>query len=274
MTGTRKPAKRVREGAAPEWEDDGEDQLPEPSSRDAVRPIRDVDDRFVFRFEIGPAILAQLREKLERIPLVPISEALEAKYPGFYQIFVADEPRYIGKTARPIGQRLREHVRKLTNRRGIAFATVKCRYAFVEDPSLVDVAEGALIEFFGAQGLADWNTSGFGSKVTGHGRGAQAASEWAQEFPPDLDAMVEIEGPEVMSLFDLVRQVKGGAPITLSVPRKFVGRFDEDHSKPVSPKTRMLPFAKWVVLIEEHLHADWTVRREAESWYIVPRSGG
>lgn len=273
MSGARKPAKRVRESDPPEWVDEDDDQLPEPATRGAIRPIRDVDDRFVFRFEIGPAILAQLREKLERIPLVSISDALDAKYAGFYQIFVAGEPKYIGKTARPIGQRLREHARKLAKRRGIDFATVTCRYAFVEDPSLVDVAEGALIEFFGAQGLAEWNTSGFGSKVTGHGRGAQAASEWAQSYPPDLDAVVEIEGPEVMSLFDLVRQVKSGAPITLSVPRKFVERFAEDHPMPIVPKTRKLPFAKWVAVIEEYLHADWMVRREAESWYVVPRSG-
>lgn len=254
-----------------DWDDDDHEESPEPASRGAVRAIRDADDRFIFRFEIGPAILAQLREKLERIPLVPIKEALDAKYAGFYQLFVADEPKYIGKTARPIGQRLREHVRKLRNRRGIAFETVRCRYAFVEDPSLVDVAEGALIEFFGSHGLAEWNASGFGSKVTGHGRGAQAASEWAKLFPPDLDAIVEIEGTELMSLVDLVRQVKAGAPITLSIPRRFAGRFAEDHARAIACGGRRRPFTEWVSLVEENLASDWVVRREAESWYIVPR---
>src|SRR5688500_1978643 len=56
-----------------------------PSTRDrvavappvgTVTPIRDVPDEYVFRFELGPAILAQLLETLGHIPETPISEAI------------------------------------------------------------------------------------------------------------------------------------------------------------------------------------------------------
>lgn len=271
MTRPQRPRGRIAESPDAEWGED-EEELREPTTRGTVVAIRDVDDRFVFRFEIGPAILAQLRDKLARIPVVPISEALDAKYPGFYQLFVGGEPRYIGKTARPIGQRLREHARKLRHRIGIDFGAVGCRYAFVEDPSLVDVAEGALIEYFGAQGLAEWNTSGFGSKVTGHGRGGQAASAWATEYPPDLEAWVEIEWTEVMSLANLIQQVKKGAPITLSIPRTHVAAFDAAHERPVSVESRRQHFTEWIRLVERHLADGWVIGRAAESWYVEPQS--
>src|SRR6185437_7163950 len=124
---------------------DEEDAAEEAALRSGavVRPIRDEPDELVFRFEVGPAILAQLLEKLERIPTMPLMNALGARYPGFYQLFMGGHPKYIGKTARPIGQRLKEHARKLRHRTGIDLDAISCKYAFVEDPSLVDVAEGA-----------------------------------------------------------------------------------------------------------------------------------
>ena len=266
--------RRVKESSPSEWDsdnDEGED-LPEPTTRGTVQPIHDVDDRFVFRFEIGPAILAQLLEKLERIPLTSIAEGLDAKYPGFYQLFVEGAPKYIGKTARPIGQRLREHARKLRHRIGIPYDAIECRFAFVEDPSLVDVAEGALIDFFAANGLAEWNASGFGSKVTGHGRGGQAASDWATLHPPDLAIEFAIDGPELMSMVDLIRQVKRAAPLTIAIPRRHAVAFAGAHEETVRPGKAPRSFEDWIHLIESKLAADWMFARRAESWYIVPRT--
>lgn len=267
--------RKVKEASAPtEWDagDDESEELPEPTTRGTVRPIHDVDDLQVFRFEIGPAILAQLLEKLERIERQPLAQGLSAKYPGFYQLFVSGAPKYIGKTARPVGQRLKEHARKLRDRQGIPFDEIECRYLFVEDPSLVDVAEGALIDFFTARGLAEWNASGFGSKVTGHGRGGQAASQWALQYPPDFEVAFTIDGPEVMSLPDLVREVKRVAPITIAVPRKHVQKFAEDHDKPVKRGAGARTFLEWIELIESELAPEWTLTKQAESWYIVPRA--
>jgi hypothetical protein len=250
-------------------EEQDSDEAEEPRGRGTVRPIRDVADELVFRFEVGPAILAQLLQKLERLETMPLPLALDAKYPGFYQIFVDGKPKYIGKTARPVGSRLKEHTKKLQGRRGIDFAKVTCRYAFVEDPSLVDVAEGALIDFFASKGLADWNTTGFGSKVSGHGRGGQEASDWTKQFPPDLDVLIAIEGVMPLTLDSIVRQVASRSPITLSVPTKLREAFQRDHEEVFAAGSLRRTFTAWIELIEGHLAPEWRLDRKAESWYIV-----
>lgn len=208
---------------------------------------------------------------LRFIPETPIQEAVkEAKHPGFYQILLDGEAKYIGRTARTIRVRLREHTKKLRGR--IKLERVTCKYAFVEDPSLVDVSENALINYFTEHGLADWNASGFGSKVTGYGRGRQAVSDWAAEYPPDLDWPIPIEFTEQsMDLHTLIRRINAQAPITFSIPRKHRKEFRSDHSDPIEISRNELPFREWVSLIEGALTEGWTVDRQALSWYVVPR---
>jgi hypothetical protein len=237
----------------------------------AVQTIRDVPDQYVFRFEVGPAILAQLLKKLETIPLSSVTNALDGKYPGFYQLFHKRQPVYIGKTARPIGDRLREHAKKLRDREGIDLAEVECRYAFVEDPSLVDVAEGALISFFGERGLAEWNQTGFGSKVTGHGRGGQAASKWAGKFLPKLDLPIEAGSDSPISVHTLHGQIRKKAPLTFSVPTAFRAAFLKQHSKKTSIPRAVRPFREWVDDLESRLARGWEVERTAMSWYITKK---
>jgi hypothetical protein len=244
----------------------------EARSKSRVRPIHDEPDYLVFRFEVGPAILAQLLDKLNTLGSVPLNEALGARYAGFYQIFLNSEPKYIGKTARPIGVRLREHARKLLHRTGIEFDKLECKYAFVEDPSLVDVAEGALIDFFGARGLADWNASGFGSKVTGHRRGRQVASNWSVQYPPDIDAVIEPMVTGDLTISRLVRALASCSPLTLSVPRRHTAAFLLQHSEHADIDMSAKPFSEWMQVVESHLNAGWHLNKQAESWYIEPRT--
>lgn len=268
----KKRARRVSEtppDSGYEVDDDQEEEEEEPHSRGTVQPIRDVADELVFRFEVGPAILAQLLEKLDRLSTMPLHEALDAKYPGFYQIFLDGKPKYIGKTARPVGARLKEHTKKLRGRNGIDVATITCRYAFVEDPSLVDVAEGALIDFFAARNMADWNTTGFGSKVSGHRRGEQEASDWAKEYPPDLDVVIDIEGELPRPLYPIIRQVAARSPITLSVPKNSRVDFQREHSAIVGTGMTERSFSAWIAMIDGLLAPGWVIDKKPESWYIV-----
>lgn len=256
--------------------DDGDEQkeaeaIERRRSGSAVQAIRDVSDQYIFRFEVGPAILAQLLEKLESLPLSPLSEAIGGRYPGFYQLFHKKAPVYIGKTARPIGDRLREHVKKLRGREGIDLSDIECRYAFVEDPSLVDVAEGALIAFFGERGLAEWNQSGFGSKVTGHGRGRQAASKWSERFTPKLDTPIEAGSDSPITVLSLFNQLSKEAPLTLSIPTKFRSAFKEKHAKKISIPKAVRPFDDWVRELESRLAPGWQIDRAPMSWYITER---
>jgi hypothetical protein len=234
----------------------------------AVTLIRDPDDeQFVFRFEIGPAILIQLLEKLRQLAIRPIKECLDARHPGFYQIFLDGRPVYIGKTSRHISKRLKEHIKKLRGR--FSLERVGCRFAYVEDPSLVDMAESALITFFKALGEADWNRSGVGSKTTGYGRAATRAAQWDTNFPINLNLPIEAGSPKLITLDALIRMVGKQSPIPFSIPRTYTAAFKAahigKHNFPVATRS----FQEWVELIEKHLSTGWQVERQPRSWYIV-----
>lgn len=233
-----------------------------------IQPIRDPQDEpFVFRFELGPAILQQLLVKLESLTPLSLAKCLRARHPGFYQLFIDGDPVYIGKTSRTVGERLREHVRKLRGRVDIDRMT--CRFAYVEDPSLVDVSEGALIRFFDQLNAAEWNHSGFGSKVTGYGRGRQRASNWSSQYPPDFRYFVTAGAAEGQSLIQIISQVAKSAPITLSIPTKFRAAFRSDHSDTLYRSEKTKPFVVWVRWIEQLLGPSWKVDRTKTGWYII-----
>lgn len=251
------------------------DRIPRPPVG-TVTPIRDVEDIYVFRFEVGPAILAQLLETLRRIPREQIETAVEhTPYPGFYQLFHGDQPKYIGKTSRPIRARLREHLKKLSGRVGIRLDEMSCKYAFVEDPSLVDVSEKTLIDFFSEHGLAAWNKSGFGSKVTGYGRGKQQASDWATQFPPDETVPIRLSPDSPITLQQLYEMIRKEAPLPLSIPTKpidYRAKFLADHEETYLFVADEKPFNVWVEDLEERLADGWELERQPGAWYIVKRS--
>lgn len=251
----------------------------------SVSVIRDVEDRFVFRFEVGPAILAQVYAKLDRLPRLPLgavaaerSKKLEdahrqfpgvSEYRAFYQLFFKGESKYVGKTTRGVAVRLFEHQRKLFGRVGINLDDVECKYVFVEDPSLVDMAEGSLISYFG--GMASWNASGLGSKVTGAGRLDQKQSEWQRTYPPDFSVTVEAGGDEPMTLFALLKQLAVWAPVTLAIPKVQRSAFQADHPTAFDIRRVELLWVDWVKLLESHLAEGWAIERGTENWHVRQR---
>lgn len=228
----------------------------------------DVDPRYVFRFEFGPAILAQVREKISDLPLTPLDDiTLErAPFPGFYQLFRNGGSVYVGRTIRPIAQRLTEHARKLRGRVRLTEMTV--RYLFVEDLSLVGLSEDAMITYFHPLGLDAWGKMGFGSKAPGYGR-ARQQSEWHEANPPDLSFPVIAGNARALTLRQLISSVAQGAPVVLSVPVEHRTRFDTDHSARLREAVRERPFAEWIADIEARLAPGWRLSRQAMGWYLV-----
>ena len=232
----------------------------------------DVDTRYVFRFEFGPAILAQVLEKITNIPPKPLCEVtpVNAPYPGFYQLFRNDQSVYIGRTIRPVGQRLDEHKRKLRGR--VPLSEMTARYLFVEDLSLVGLSEDAMIAYFYPLELDPWGKMGFGSKATGFGRAGQE-SDWHAANPADLAFPVLVGHPHPQTLRQLIKRVAQGAPLVLSIPRKLTAAFDADHASIVIDRPlQELPFDAWIAIISSHLRPGWTIQQEAMAWYIVKTS--
>lgn len=265
--------------SAPEDSDDDEnsvelDELDEEQSeglqgRRLQLIPHSVDPRYVFRFEFGPAILAQVLEKIDNLPIAPLENvAVEAAaaYPGFYQLFRLGKSVYVGRTIRPVGQRLGEHARKLRGR--IPLAEMGARFLFVEDLSLVGLSEDAMIAYLHPLGLDPWGKMGFGSKVTGFGRAGQE-SGWHDEFPADLTMPVSAGHVKPRTLRQLIGSIAKSAPMVLSIPKRLVPRFKEDHPESFVVELQERTFEAWVADVESRLALGWRVVRKPMAWYVV-----
>jgi hypothetical protein len=228
----------------------------------------DVDARLVFRFEFGPAILAQVLEKIHDLPQLPLAgiKRGNAPYPGFYQLFRNGESVYVGRAMRPVGARLAEHARKLRGR--IPLAEMTAHFLFVEDLSLVGLSEDAMIAYFHPLGLDAWGKMGFGSKATGYGRAGQQ-SEWHTANPPNLTLPIRAGNARPRTLRQLVRTIASGGPLVLSIPKALWNSFDEAHPDRFIEVPRDLPFDAWIAEIERRLSAEWRIQRQPMAWYIV-----
>jgi hypothetical protein len=144
-------------------------------------------DSHYFDFDLDRAIRTQVVEKLEMSPLLPLAKGVGPQASGVYALYFKEEPVYIGKVSkgttkskRTLRSRLNEHVGKISGRRNIALADMKCRYLTFASEWWVFAAEFALMTHF----QPEWNQSGFGSKTPGVGRpGTHRVSQWDKLYP-------------------------------------------------------------------------------------------
>jgi hypothetical protein len=232
-----------------------------------LTPISPTDH--VFQFELGPAVLHQLLVKLLEMPVEPFAKGLQAHRPGFYQMIYDGKAVYIGQTKRPVGERLGEHHGKLRYRIGIDLSKIECRYAYVVDRSLIDLSESELIRHFDAEGLAEWNTSGFGSKTTGYGRANQRLSKWAEKYPPDMNVPITAGSDRTLRLDQLVRQIGSLSPVTVSIPDRFKTDFLTAYPAEIVVLEETKPLKDWLDDISIRLSAPWRIERKTQGVYIT-----
>jgi hypothetical protein len=147
----------------------------------------DVDNPHYFEFDLDRGIRAQVVEKLEASPLLPLEKSVGPAASGIYALYYHDKLVYLGKASRTLTKshrtlrgRLAEHVDKIDARQNIALDDVKCRYLTFASDWWVFAAELALISHY----EPEWNASGFGSKTPGIGRpGTHRVSRWDAMFP-------------------------------------------------------------------------------------------
>lgn len=140
-----------------------------------------------FDFDLDRGIRSQVVEKLEASPIFPLSKGVGPAASGIYALYFCDALVYIGKASkgttksqRTLRDRLNEHVRKISGRRNISLADMKCRYLTFASEWWVFAAEFALMTHY----RPEWNESGFGSKTPGAGRpGTHRVSRWNEQFP-------------------------------------------------------------------------------------------
>ena len=108
-------------------------------------------------YETGPAIgmdrgiRAQVVEKLEGSPLLPLQKGVAPELSGIYALYFKGKLVYIGKASkgttkskRTLRDRLNEHVGKIGAAHNIALADVKCRYLTFSSEWWVFAAAGLL----------------------------------------------------------------------------------------------------------------------------------
>lgn len=145
------------------------------------------DDPHFFDFDLDRSIRYQVVEKLESSPMAPLEKGAGQPDSGIYALYYRGTLVYIGKASkgttkskRTLRARLSEHVGKISGRRNISLADMKCRYLTFASEWWVFAAEFALITHY----HPEWNTSGFGSKTPGSGRpGTDRVSSWDEKFP-------------------------------------------------------------------------------------------
>jgi hypothetical protein len=145
------------------------------------------DNQHHFEFDLDRGIRAQVVEKLEASPRLPLAKGVGPQASGIYALYFKGKLVYIGKASkgttkskRTLRARLAEHVSKITSRKNITLADVKCRYLTFSSEWWVFAAEFALMTHY----EPEWNASGFGSKVPGVGRpGTDRISRWNELFP-------------------------------------------------------------------------------------------
>ncbi len=149
--------------------------------------MSDAGDAHHFDFDLDRGIRAQVVEKLESSPRLPLERGVGPEASGIYALYFEGRLVYIGKASkgttkskRTLRARLNEHVGKINGRRNITLADMKCRFLTLASEWWVFAAEFALMVHY----QPEWNESGFGSKVPGVGRpGTHRVSRWDELFP-------------------------------------------------------------------------------------------
>jgi hypothetical protein len=140
-----------------------------------------------FEFDLDRGIRAQVVEKLEASPLLPLTRGVGPAESGIYALYHKGALVYVGKVSkdttkskRVLRGRLSEHLTKIEGSQNISPSEMECRYLTFDSEWWVFAAEFALITHY----KPEWNASGFGSKVPGIGRpGTERVSKWHAQFP-------------------------------------------------------------------------------------------
>ena len=145
------------------------------------------DDSHYFDFDLDRGIREQVVKKLESSPRYKLERGVGPRESGIYALYFGKRLVYIGKASkgtttsgRTLRDRLSEHVGKISGRKNISLADMKCRYLTFASEWWVFAAEFALITHY----KPEWNNSGFGSKAEGVGRpGTDRVSRFNKQFP-------------------------------------------------------------------------------------------
>lgn len=213
-----------------------------------------------FTLSITKALGDQLKVALDDLKQVPLKEAnLSALRPraGVYQLYLRGDLVYVGKAEKALPVRLRQHLRKLSGRENVSLDEISFCCLYVAEDFSALAPEKLLIRRYDEDGQAPWNHNGFGNRDPGRKRDHTKikANHFDQEFPADLNLLVEGLRVGDVAIKDFVKQVKNGLPFTFrhaKIPERVA-------STPVVVNDPVMTADEAFTLIANCLPAEWQV---------------
>lgn len=154
----------------------------------------------LFKFRLPVAVTGQLIEKLEGLkPSLLTTEALvqlkrfvieNDMKSGVYVLYLDAKAVYAGK-AEDVVDRLRQHLRKLSGRKGIASHSVSYKALVLDENWSTSANENLLIDHFRGRGECEWNGAGFGPKDVGVNRDDYQPNRFDSQFPINTDIVIQ-----------------------------------------------------------------------------------
>lgn len=189
-------------------------------------------------FDLSAALLAELIELFDEMKPQTLTEANADRIPngqGVYQLFLADELVYVGKTDAKAGlaDRLVRHARKISSRLNLDPAKVSFRAVRIYVFTPMDL-ERLLIDHYSVYAKPAWNNSGFGANDPGRKRDHTALKKGHFDalYPIDLHVPVAFERARVRSAASVLSQLKAQLPFNI--------RYQCDPSNSTLPHPELL----------------------------------
>ncbi|MEU9372248.1 GIY-YIG nuclease family protein [Streptomyces sp. NPDC048255] len=170
-----------------------------------------------FTLSITKALGDQLAAALDGLDRAPLHEENLARLkekPGVYQLYLDGEFVYVGKADKSLPARLRNHLVKISGRRGISLDDVAFSCLYVAEDFSALAPEQLLISHHKEMGNIPWNNNGFGNKDPGRQRDSTVLKQnhFDVKFPVDLDRPVAGLTPGETTLQSLLEEVKASLP--------------------------------------------------------------
>ncbi|MGW1363321.1 GIY-YIG nuclease family protein [Streptomyces chartreusis] len=165
---------------------------------------------------LGDQLAADLA-KLTRAPLSDVSINQLLQRPGVYQLHLHDDFVYVGKAEKSLPARLRQHLKKISGRRGITPNDMSFSCLYVAEDFSALAPEQLLINHHKDLGEIPWNNNGFGNRDPGRQRDHTALkpTHFDALYPIDLDRPVEGLVAGETNLLDLLKSLKTTLPYNI-----------------------------------------------------------
>ncbi|MEU9268654.1 GIY-YIG nuclease family protein [Streptomyces sp. NPDC048251] len=217
-----------------------------------------------FTLSITKALADQLAAALAELTPAALTDeklALLKPRPGVYQLYLDGAFVYVGKADSSLPDRLGQHMRKISGRRGISLDRLSFSCLYVEEDFSALAPEQLLINHHKGLGEIPWNNNGFGNKDPGRQRDHTVVKDnhFDGMYPIDLDLQVENAPVGESNIRDLLERAKAGLPYLIRYERKNTAALDELEGAAVTLNSPDITADELLTAVSAALPSRWQI---------------